>query len=100
MQRLQRESSEALAKLERLRKQRESLVTRGSVMVRRGLQSLDELDEFERAESEAAIQVQSLGHVDVVDWNVIFADLSQMPEKELDAWDVACQNVEAGPSNL
>jgi hypothetical protein len=100
LQRLQRESSEALAKLERLRKQRESLVTRGSIMVKRGLQSLDELDESERAESEAVVEVQSFGHADVVDWNVIFSDLSQMPEKELDEWNVACQTVEAGPSNL
>lgn len=71
----QRKATEALSRLSRIRSQRESLVTRGAEMVNRGLKSLDELDEAERAESEAVMNVQLSGGVDVIDWNAVFADL-------------------------
>lgn len=77
--RLHKETSEALAKLDRLRKQRETLVSRGATMVNRGLQSLDELDAAEREESEAVMSVQSMGGLDVVDWNAIFSDPVLLP---------------------
>lgn len=70
----QQKAAEALSRLSRIRSQRESLVTRGAEMVNRGLKSLDELDEVERAESEAVIDVQLNGGVDVIDWNAILAD--------------------------
>ena len=40
-------------------------------MVRRGLRSLDELEESERAESEALVEVQSLGGFGVADWSTL-----------------------------
>ncbi|KAK1973193.1 hypothetical protein LZ30DRAFT_695168 [Colletotrichum cereale] len=57
-------------------------------MNRLGLQSLDELEAARRAESEAVIEVQSHGGVDVVDWNAMFGDawgsrLSQTEEQAI-----------------
>lgn len=43
-------------------------------MVRRGLRSLDELEESERQESEAVIAVQSSGGFGVIDWNAVLGD--------------------------
>lgn len=54
--RLDREEEETLAKLMRLRRQKKLLCTRGKEMLRRGLSTLDELDqveERERLEAEA-----------------------------------------------
>jgi hypothetical protein len=69
--RFHREAVEALAKLERFRKQRASLVTRGAIMVARGFQSLDELDEQECAESILMAEAQAVGAADVIDWNAL-----------------------------
>jgi MoxR-like ATPase len=74
----QRKATEALSRLSRIRSQRESLVTRGAEMVNRGLKSLDELDEAERAESEAVIGVQLIGGVDVIDWNAVLSDFGPL----------------------
>lgn len=80
--------SEKLARLSRLRKQRKEIMKRGHEMVRRGLSSLDELDESDRVaslvnsevalESEAAVEAQEVGAFGVVDWGAMFegADLS------------------------
>jgi hypothetical protein len=53
-ERLEREEEETLAKLLRLRKQRKFLRTRGKEMLRRGLQTLDELDMVEEQERQEA----------------------------------------------
>lgn len=71
LNRLTQETQEALAKLNRLRVQRSSLVTRGAQMVNRGLQSLDELDERERQESDAVVSAHVGGAIDVIDWGSI-----------------------------
>jgi hypothetical protein len=52
-------------------------VLHGVEMVNRGLKSLDELDEAECAELEAVIDVQAIGGVDVIDWNVVYEELSE-----------------------
>jgi hypothetical protein len=41
-------------------------------MVRRGLRSLDELDEADRREAEAVVDIQAHGGADVIDWSTIF----------------------------
>ncbi|KAI1869361.1 uncharacterized protein JN550_005991 [Neoarthrinium moseri] len=69
--RAQQEVNEALSKLMRLRAQKRALKTRGVDMVNRGLRSLDELDEQERAESDAVVAVQSQGGVGVIDWSSV-----------------------------
>ncbi|KAG8417829.1 hypothetical protein J3458_005288 [Metarhizium acridum] len=70
----QADLDESLNRLERLRKQKRQLLSKGNEMTRLGLQSLDELDEEERRESEAVIDAQSLGAIDVLDWNAVFGD--------------------------
>lgn len=71
MDRAQSEMSEAVARLIRLRGQKDSLRSRGVDMARRNAPSLDELDEVERAGSEAAIDVMSFGGFGVVDWSAV-----------------------------
>jgi hypothetical protein len=51
-ERLEREEEEAITKILRLRKQRQSLKTRTRELLRRGLKSLDELDKVEAKERE------------------------------------------------
>ncbi|AEO54338.1 hypothetical protein MYCTH_77342 [Thermothelomyces thermophilus ATCC 42464] len=63
----QRRLDESLARLDRIRRQKRSLLSRGSEMVRRGLASLDELEEVEQQESGAVLGVQLNSGVDVVD---------------------------------
>ncbi|KID82168.1 hypothetical protein MGU_10519 [Metarhizium guizhouense ARSEF 977] len=70
----QADLDESLNRLERLRKQKRQLLSKGNEMTRLGLQSLDELDEEERRESEAVIDAQSFGATDVLDWNAVFGD--------------------------
>jgi hypothetical protein len=47
-------------------------------MVARGLSSLDELEESDRQESEAVVEAQASGALDVVDWSVVFGDSSSL----------------------
>jgi hypothetical protein len=69
-------------RLSQLRAQKLSLKSRDINMVNRGLESLDELDTLERAESNAVIQAQSLGAFGTIDWNIIFGQNSDdIPEK-------------------
>lgn len=70
----QDEFDEALDLLERARRQRQSLVTRGREMTRRGLESLEELEASEQTEREAVIDIQSLVHADVIDWSSVGYD--------------------------
>ena len=63
--------NERFARLARLRQQKRLVKTKGVDMIRRGLKSLDELEEVERCESEAVIDVQSSGGFGVVDWNAV-----------------------------
>ena len=53
----QQKASEALARLTRIRKQKESLMERGIEIVTQGLSNLEELEQVERQESEAAFDV-------------------------------------------
>jgi hypothetical protein len=69
-----RRAAEALARLTRLRAQRQSLVSRGAKFVNLGLESLDELDRFEAAESSAVVDAQSFGAFGVVDWSSVGLD--------------------------
>jgi hypothetical protein len=71
---LQQQVAERFARLARLRRQRKTIVSKGHEMVRRGLRSLDSLEEAEREESEAVVAVQSSGGFGVVDWNAVFGD--------------------------
>ena len=71
---------ESLARLDRIRTQKRSLLTRGTEMVRRGLASLDEVEEADRQESSAALEAQANGAFGVIDWNAVFETL---PELEL-----------------
>jgi len=66
--------NEALARLARLRRQKRQLVTKGQHMTRLGLQSLDDLENEERRESDAVIEAQSLGALDLIDWNAVTGD--------------------------
>lgn len=66
---LQQQVNERIARLTRLRKQKKMVVSKGHDMIRRGLRSLDELEEAERLEAEAAIDVQALGGFGVIDWS-------------------------------
>lgn len=75
----QQKASEALARLSRVRKQKEFLVEKGVEMVSRGLANLEELEQIERRESEAALDVQLSGFVtDVVDWNAVLETLPDL----------------------
>lgn len=74
LRRAQADLDEALNRLERLRRQKRQLLTKGNEMARLGLQSLDELEERDRDESEAVIAVQAVGGFDVLDWNAMFGD--------------------------
>lgn len=61
----QRDLMERLSRLRRLRQQREHLVEKGGDMVRRGLASLDEMEEAEREESEAIVEAPVGDGVDI-----------------------------------
>lgn len=65
----------SLARLDRLRRQKRLLVSRGSDMTRRGLASLDEMEELEREETSAAAGAKDTGALDAVDWNAVFDTL-------------------------
>lgn len=83
MMELTQSMNESFARLSRLREQRQQINVRGEQMLRKGAQSLDELDDMERAESEAVVDVQLNGGVDVIDWNAILADFdSSVPRNE------------------
>ncbi|TPX15228.1 uncharacterized protein E0L32_012437, partial [Thyridium curvatum] len=101
-QRIQDEIREATARLIRLRKQRRFLREKGVKMVQRGLQNLDELEEMERKESEAAAQessavleVQANGGFDVIDWSTVGLGDGQL----LAGLDFAGGTVEASVGN-
>lgn len=68
----QRVLSEKLARLFRLRRQKEQVLLKAKDMVARGLRDLDELERVECEESEAVIDVQVAGAVDVIDWSAVF----------------------------
>jgi hypothetical protein len=71
---------EVMAKLCRLRKQREHLRRKTSELFSRGMRELDEEDGV-RSQEEAILEeqqtvgdLQSLAHVDVIDWTAIFGE--------------------------
>jgi hypothetical protein len=68
--------TERLARLSRLRRQRETIVSKGQEMVRRGVRSLDELEGLEKAEAEAVVDVQAVGGFGVIDWTTVFEDFT------------------------
>jgi len=47
-------------------------------MIRRGLSSLDEIEDVEQRESAAVVDVQLNLAVDVVDWNVVFGSVPKL----------------------
>ncbi|KAL7903698.1 hypothetical protein GGI35DRAFT_485126 [Trichoderma velutinum] len=79
--------NESIARLSRLREQRQQMTVRGEQMLRRGAQSPDELDDLERAESEAVVDGQLNGGVDVIDWNTVLANLAVLGiDRKGEAW--------------
>lgn len=68
---LQQQVNERLSRLMRLRRQKKQIHERGAEMVRRGLNSLDELEESDRHEAEVVVAAQSFGAVDVIDWTSV-----------------------------
>ncbi|GKU13593.1 unnamed protein product, partial [Fusarium langsethiae] len=71
---LQRQVNERLSRLMRLRRQKRQLQERAEEMLRRNVETLDELEAVENAESLAAAEAQLSGAVGVVDWNEVFTD--------------------------
>lgn len=61
----------AMARLARVRKQKRSLKEKGEELVVRGIRSLEESGEL-RSESLAVSQAQSLGAVDLIDWDAVW----------------------------
>ena len=53
----QKRLDESLARLDRIRRQKRTLLSRGSDMIRRGLSSLDEMEDVEQRESAAVVDV-------------------------------------------
>jgi len=74
----QRRLDESLARLDRIRRQKRTLLSKGGDMVRRGLASLDEVEEMENRESNAVVEAQVNFAVDVVDWNAVFDTLPEL----------------------
>jgi hypothetical protein len=72
----QKDLEESLARLDRLRRTKRSLVTRGAEMVSRGLESLDELEELERQESGVVVGSQVNG---VFDWDAVGLNFENFP---------------------
>ncbi|KAK3896392.1 hypothetical protein C8A05DRAFT_48491 [Staphylotrichum tortipilum] len=70
----QRRLDESWARLDRLRRQKRMLLSRGGDMVRRGLESLDEMEEADRREANAAGDP-----VDMVDWDAAFVVPPELP---------------------
>jgi hypothetical protein len=76
--RVQRDLNERLARLARLRRQKRLLVDKGKEMVRRNLESLDELEEVERRELEAVVPAS--GAFDGIVWGAVdFSSLGPEP---------------------
>ncbi|KAL2192252.1 hypothetical protein P885DRAFT_82392 [Corynascus similis CBS 632.67] len=78
LQEYQRKASEALARLSRVREQREFLVEKGADMVARGLSTLDELEEAERRDSAAALVRPFDGSLEVTDWDAVLASVPEL----------------------
>jgi ABC-type transporter Mla subunit MlaD len=74
----QRRLDESLARLDRIRRQKRQLLSKGGDMVRRGLASLDEMEEVERQESNAVVEASVNGAFGVMDWNAIFGTLPSL----------------------
>jgi hypothetical protein len=75
---LSQSMNESFARLSRLREQRQQINVRGEQMLRRGAQSLDELDDIERAESGVVADVQPNDVVDEIDWNAVLSDFGPL----------------------
>jgi len=63
----QRRLDESLARLDHIRRQKRTLLSKGSDIVRRGLASLDEVEEIENRKSNAVVEAQVNFAVDIVD---------------------------------
>ncbi|TQV89899.1 hypothetical protein IF1G_11436 [Cordyceps javanica] len=108
----QQKANEVLSRLARIRKQKRFLQNRGDKLFDRGIMEVDRLDSVnadlpdggssgvQRLESQAVENAHAVGASDVVDWNVIFSDGSQMPGEEFSQWETAFQTVGSGPSSL
>ncbi|KAF4467457.1 hypothetical protein FALBO_5670 [Fusarium albosuccineum] len=68
----------AMARLARIRKQRRSLKRKGDEIFGRGMRSQEESGEL-RDESLAISEAQSLGAIDLIDWNSILGDVPFEP---------------------
>lgn len=76
LRRAQQDLDESLARLDRLRKQKRQIFSKGREMTVRAARDLDELEELDRRDSEVATSVQSLGGFGVIDWSAV--DLSSL----------------------
>ncbi|PNP60895.1 hypothetical protein FNYG_14371 [Fusarium nygamai] len=68
---LQRQMNERLSRLMRLRRQKRQIQTKGTKMLERGLQSMDELEAVEQQEAQAVVDARSAGAANIVDWTAI-----------------------------
>ncbi|KAF4457149.1 hypothetical protein FALBO_15260 [Fusarium albosuccineum] len=75
---LQQQVNERLGRLMRLRRQKRHLQERAEEMLRRNVETLDELEALENEESFAAVEAQSLGAVDVIDWSSLGLEISDV----------------------
>lgn len=99
----QRKLNERLSHLGRLRQQRREVSSRGREMIRRGVQSLDELESAEQAEesevngslaevSESAALLQHGGAFGVVDWGSVM----EGADVDFSSWLTGNSEVPAG----
>ena len=67
----QQKMNETLGRLMRLRRQRGMVKQKGIELLKRGFEDMDELEEAERRESDAAVDARVQGAVDVIDWSSV-----------------------------
>ncbi|KAM0367381.1 hypothetical protein ACHAPY_011726 [Fusarium culmorum] len=71
---LQQQVNERLNRLMRLRRQKRQLQERADEMLCRNVETLDDLEAIENAESFAAVEAQLAGAVGVIDWGEVFSE--------------------------
>ncbi|KAF4449869.1 hypothetical protein F53441_6918 [Fusarium austroafricanum] len=70
---LQQQVNEHLSRLMRLHCQKKQLQERSDEMLRRNVETMDDLEVLDNAELFAAVEAQLLGAADVIDWGEVFA---------------------------
>jgi hypothetical protein len=82
--RAQQEVNEAIARLSRIRRQKRLLREHGVQAIVDGLSSVEaDAPSVPQLESEAVVDIQSIGAIDVIDWDAIFDPSSFVGESPL-----------------